>query len=170
MKKTQFNYCPKCASDKIVDGANVFKCKDCGYKLYFNVACATACILTNDHKILVIKRKNNPGKGKYDLPGGFVDYGETLERGMRRELMEEIGYAPVKLNYFASYPNTYQFEAVMYHTMDCFFTSEINSNATLTASDDAESLQWVNMGDIDLSLFAFDSVKDVLSLFIKRNK
>ena len=57
--------------------------------------------------LLLIERKNDPGKGLYDLPGGFVDYGETLEQGMKRELKEEIGIAPKNLKYYSSKPKQY---------------------------------------------------------------
>jgi len=48
---------------------------------------------TTDQKegfeILLIKRKNDPFKGHYAFPGGFVDYGEDPEKGVLRELKEE---------------------------------------------------------------------------------
>lgn len=40
-------------------------------------------------EVLLIQRKNNPFKGKWALPGGFVDYGEVRKKAARRELKEE---------------------------------------------------------------------------------
>ncbi|MFQ5620414.1 MAG: NUDIX domain-containing protein [Candidatus Nanoarchaeia archaeon] len=50
------------------------------------------------YHILLIKRKNAPWKGKWALPGGFVDKYETLEKAAKRELKEETGITINKLH------------------------------------------------------------------------
>lgn len=42
-------------------------------------------------KIVLIKRKNEPYRGSFALPGGFVEIGETTEEAVKREVMEETG-------------------------------------------------------------------------------
>lgn len=49
-----------------------------------------AVIILNG-KIVLIERKNAPYQGKYALPGGFVDIGETTEKAVEREVNEETG-------------------------------------------------------------------------------
>ncbi|HYG83953.1 MAG TPA: NUDIX hydrolase [Verrucomicrobiae bacterium] len=47
-------------------------------------------VIRNAHgQVLVVKEKNNP---KWNLPGGGMDYGETEQEALRRELYEEVGY------------------------------------------------------------------------------
>jgi bifunctional NMN adenylyltransferase/nudix hydrolase len=49
----------------------------------------TDTIVIKSNHILMIKRKCNPGKGLYALPGGFVDQNETIRQSALRELKEE---------------------------------------------------------------------------------
>ena len=48
-------------------------------------------IIFRENTILLIKRKHEPFEGKWALPGGFVEYGETTEKAVIREILEETG-------------------------------------------------------------------------------
>ena len=41
--------------------------------------------------VVLVKRRNEPYRGKWAIPGGFVEYGESVERAAEREAMEETG-------------------------------------------------------------------------------
>jgi len=58
---------------------------------YRKPSLTTDGILVVGDKILLVKRKNEPFKGRYALPGGFVEYGETVEECVIREIREETG-------------------------------------------------------------------------------
>lgn len=60
--------------------------------VYLNPALTVDGIIEKDDKILLIKRKNDPFKDKYALPGGFVEYNEKVESAVTREIAEETGF------------------------------------------------------------------------------
>jgi ADP-ribose pyrophosphatase YjhB (NUDIX family) len=94
-----FKFCPSCASKNIAfkDG-KVFRCPDCGFVYYHNIAAATGCVISvpssDGERIVLLVRGKEPAIGKLDLPGGFVDIGEGVIEGLHRELREEIGWTP----------------------------------------------------------------------------
>ena len=48
-------------------------------------------VIVEDGKVLLIRRKYEPLKGHWSLPGGMVEIGETLEAALAREMLEETG-------------------------------------------------------------------------------
>jgi 8-oxo-dGTP diphosphatase len=52
---------------------------------------ADVVISCSDNKIVMVKRKNPPYQGQWALPGGFVEYGESVENAAVREAQEETG-------------------------------------------------------------------------------
>jgi mutator protein MutT len=48
-------------------------------------------IIKREHQILLVKQHKGPHRGKWDLPGGGLEMGETIEEALRRELREEVG-------------------------------------------------------------------------------
>ena len=164
--KTGFRYCPRCGSETLVSNEKSMTCTNCRYKYYHNCSGATAGIITNENKLLVIKRKYDPGKGMWGLPGGFVDYNETMEQAFQREIKEELGIQLTSFQYYGSCPNTYRYKNVLYHTIDCYFITQINHDIKITAGDDAASYEWINLKDVDLSLFAFESAKQILKRYL----
>ncbi len=58
---------------------------------YKSPALTVDAVIIKNNSIILIKRKNEPFKGKWALPGGFVEYGETVENAVIREVKEETG-------------------------------------------------------------------------------
>jgi len=46
-------------------------------------------IIIHDGKMLIVKRGSDPGKGKWSVPGGLVELGETVKEAVEREVLEE---------------------------------------------------------------------------------
>ncbi|SDT52935.1 NUDIX hydrolase [Bradyrhizobium canariense] len=52
---------------------------------------AVSAAIFRDDKILLVRRARSPGKGFYSLPGGRVEFGESLHTALYREINEETG-------------------------------------------------------------------------------
>ena len=57
-------------------------------------------VLIKDNKILLIKKKGGPYDGKLDLPGGTIEFEESIEGALKRELLEEVGIEILDYNLF----------------------------------------------------------------------
>lgn len=52
---------------------------------------AVSAVIFREGKVLLVRRARSPGKGVYSLPGGRVEYGESLHTALAREVDEETG-------------------------------------------------------------------------------
>ena len=161
-----FNCCPACGSGDISFGdMKKVGCRDCSFIYYHNVATAVAAILEYDRKIVLIKRAKDPGKGKLDLPGGFVDPKESAEDAVKREIKEELKIDVREPRYLGSYPNIYKYEGVTYHTCDLFFYCKIDALPTDFDSSEIKELILKNPLEIPNDKIAFESVRMGLGIF-----
>jgi thiamine-phosphate diphosphorylase len=88
-------FCPRCGNKlekRCLENRERGFCMACQAPVYENPVPATAAVIFNErHELLLVRRGQEPGKGKWCLPGGFQEIGETPEQCMRRELLEETG-------------------------------------------------------------------------------
>jgi 8-oxo-dGTP pyrophosphatase MutT (NUDIX family) len=94
-----FKFCPNCGRQGTVkhnDSTRYF-CHNCNWEYWNNPHAAVSVIFVNDKKeLLFAKRGRNSDKGKYDFPGGFLDYNEDPYAAAIREIKEETGADIVK--------------------------------------------------------------------------
>ena len=164
----KFQYCPICGSPHFeINNIKSKKCKDCGFSYYLNASSATVALIVNEKdELLVVRRKNDPGKDMLDMPGGFVDMDETGEEAMAREVKEETGLEATEVSYQFSYPNTYLYSGFLVHTLDMFFKVKVKYLSPIEAMDDAAAYYWIPFSEIDIDKFAFDSIKKGLTRFL----
>jgi len=146
-------------------------CRDCGFNYFHNTAAAVAGILIYENQILLNVRNTEPGKGKLDLVGGFADFDETLEQALTRETKEELGININNWQYLCSFPNTYLYKDVTYHTMDAVFFHELTLKPSLKLqTTEVSNAVWMSLDEISLADFAFVSLARALKCFIKDKK
>lgn len=160
-------YCPRCAAGMLQWHSPLnFECGACGFMLYLNVAAAVAVIIECRGKILFGVRKNEPGRGMLDLPGGFVDAGESADECARREVQEETGIVLGHLRFLSSFPNTYLYRDVLYNTLDIILVSTPDEVSTARAGDDLADLVWIHGDAVDYDRIAFPSLRKAVRLFL----
>jgi NAD+ diphosphatase len=141
--KDFYKFCPKCGGELKEPELEFAECNKCGFKLFFNVNVGTGVILCNDqNEVLLVLRGHDPGKGQYDLPGGFIQPNETLSESAARETLEELGIQIKDITFFGSYPNSYLYQDLVLPLIDVFFTATIESGE-LQAGDDVADFKWV---------------------------
>jgi len=179
-----FNFCPSCASKKITfEEEKVFRCPDCGFVYYHNIAAATGCLISvpdaDGEKLLFLVRGKEPAVGMLDLPGGFVDVGEGVLEGLYRELQEELGWTPAipsgadmsqVFKLFGSFSNVYEYKDIKYNTCDMYFSV---SAAGLRPEDlhleqaEISGALFLRPDEIDYSRFAFESTRRAVKLYLR---
>jgi 8-oxo-dGTP diphosphatase len=118
-------------------------------------------------KLLLIKRKNEPFKGKWAIPGGFIGIDEELDDAVARELAEETGLTGVKLEQMRTFgkpsrdPRGRQITVVYMGII----TEGLDR---IRAGDDAEQTQWFDINALPPNM-AFDH-DEVTKFAIERLK
>ncbi len=165
----KFHYCPVCGSSQFRE--NDFKskhCDACGFTYYANPGAATAAfIVDSQQNLLVVRRGKEPAKGTLDLPGGFCDMNETVEEGMRREILEETGLHIDTIHYLFSMPNLYTYSGMDIPTLDMNFLVRINGTCPpVTAADDAAEALWIPIHQLQPDDFGLTSIRNSVTRFL----
>lgn len=146
------------------------RCAECGFRFFFNCAAAAAAFIFHGERIILTVRAHEPGKGALDLPGGFLDYEETVEEGLRREIREELGIETSSFGYLTSAPNDYVYRDVLYKTADLYFTCKADDLAQIRAGDDVADFVLVEPGKLDPSRLAFPSSVRALQALLRLDR
>ena len=108
-------------------------------------------------EVLLIKRGNEPFKGVWAFPGGFVEMDEELETAAERELFEETGLKGVQLEQLHTFgtvdrdPRGRQISIIFTGCTD-------QGNMEVSAGDDAAEARWFDIEDLPQMAFDHDNV------------
>ena len=163
-----FTVCPKCGARALKpSGQYSYYCPECDFEFYMNVAAAAAALIPDtEGNLLVAVRGREPQKGTYDLPGGFMDPGETAEEAIAREIKEELNLKIICTEYFLSRPNRYLYKGVVYATIDAAFICHVEDFSCMKAMDDIDNVVRIPVPDLDVSRFGFESIRAIVQAFL----
>lgn len=103
------------------------------------------------------------------LPGGFVDFNESMEDALRRETFEEIGIEVKDWEYLLSAPNTYDYANVRYRTCDGFYVANVAQKPQLTLQQsEIAGVKWLPRKQINLEDVAFESMRKALACYLSQ--
>ncbi len=121
-------------------------------------------IILKNGSILLEKRRNEPGKGKWSIPGGVVELGENLIDAVKREVEEETGLTVEVLKLIDAIDSiTFdEKKAVKYDFVIIDFLVKVKKGK-LSASSDAEELEWVPFDQVE----KFDLTDSFREFFVK---
>lgn len=106
---------------------------------------AVGAVIVEDDALLMIRRANDPGAGRWSLPGGRVDWGETLAHAVVREVLEETGVECVIGELLGWVERiTEEFHYVIFD-----FVAQPLSFEDPVAGDDALEVAWVPLNEVD---------------------
>jgi len=118
--------------------------------------------------MVVLVRGREPGKGGWDLPGGFVDPGETAEEALQREVREEVGLEVAATRYLGSWPNTYEYGGIRYRTLDLGFVCIADgAEHAKPMESEVERVLLLPPEEVDLTRFAFTSVGRIAGEYVR---
>ena len=161
MTEERYHFCSNCGRalpEPDIDGG--VSCS-CGRRWYRNPAPTAGCVIVKNGKALITQRAMDPEKGRFDIPGGFLEMGETPVEGVKRELREELGVEVdvTDADYIQASPHRYGDDGTW--TLALGFRARLAAGDP-TPADDVESFRWVEESELDAIDFAWDHDRDLI--------
>ncbi len=121
--------------------------------MYKNPKPTVDIIITDGKRIVLVKRGREPFKGKWVLPGGFIDYGETAEHAAAREALEETGMT-IEITRLLGVYSSPERDPRNHHISIVFIARPIYGEPQ--GGDDAAAAKWYPLNELKPGDLAFD--------------
>ena len=159
----EWRFCPRCGAELRHDGSRV-ECEACGFVAYgSSKPTAGALCEDGEGRVLLARRAHEPFKGRWDIPGGFLEEGEHPLDGLRRELREETGLEVEPLEFLAAWMDRYGGDSTAEATLNLYWTARVVSGEPVPA-DDVSELAWFAADELPAKdELAFENVPLVLA-------
>lgn len=160
-RESEIKFCPRCGSPIALQerfGKTHPVCPQCEWIYFSDPKVAAAVLVEQAGRVLLVRRNNEPYRGFWTLPAGFVDAGEDPARAAERECLEETGLSVrVKrvLDVFAGREHERGADFVIVYQAEVV-------GGQLTPDDDADAVEWFEYGN--LPPLAFSATQKALNL------
>lgn len=162
MRLEDIHFCPSCATPVTTQskfGQERPVCPACGWVYFDDPKVAAATLIVENGRILLVRRVNEPHRGLWTLPAGFVNGGENPAQAAIRECLEETNLEvkiTALLDIYARREHPRGADFVI------FYQAQVTSG-TLQAADDADAAEW--FAPEALPPLAFDATRYILEKF-----
>jgi len=155
------NYCPRCGTllvNKMRFGHLRPICPACDWIFFPDPKVAVAVLVEKEGQVLLVRRGNDPARGRWTLPAGFLDAGEDPALAAERECLEETGLV-VKAKTLLDVVSRQEHPRGAHIVI--FYRAEIVSGE-IAPGDDADMVAFFSPDE--LPPLAFDSTRHVIDL------
>lgn len=164
--KKAYKHCILCGGLLAFAKGNAFSCTSCSYHTYINPFPTNGVIIENKNgEILLVRRAFAPFKGWWDVPGGFIQPSESIERSIKREVKEELNITVSPKKLIGIYTDTYLFEGVINYTLCIIMTADF-VDGVITAADDASEWKFFSKTKLPFKRIAFKGVRQGLADYL----
>jgi 8-oxo-dGTP diphosphatase len=129
--------------------------------MYRNPSPTVDVAVIDGERLLLVKRGRNPYRDSWALPGGFVEYGETVEETAVREVLEETGVHITLEAILGVYSDPGRDPRG--HNITTVFIARPVAGEPV-GGDDAAEASWVDMKSLEAEMLAFDHSRIVEDL------
>jgi ADP-ribose pyrophosphatase YjhB (NUDIX family) len=159
-------FCPLCGAGLVRQPVGPDKrpemvCPACNFIYYVNQKVVAGTIPWQDGRLLLTRRAITPALGKWTFPGGYVDWGETVDAGALRETWEETGLTVELGELVGVY--SYAGAPVVIVVYEATVTG-----GTLTICHENDRLEWVTPAEVPWAELAFPSTVAAVRDFLAR--
>ena len=162
---TGWRFCPHCATELARDTDHL-RCPGCGERYWANSVPGAQAVIVRDGHVLLGRRADDPGRGRWDLPGGFLHEGEDAVDALRREVREETGLELDVLAFLGTWNEPYWSRSVL-----CLTWLARPAGGVERAGDDLVELRWFPYADRPRGgELAFPTFEEILSLALGRDE
>lgn len=126
---------------------------------------AVSVLIKSGGKVLLIKRRFDPGSSKWSVPGGLIELGETVREAALREVYEETGLT-VRLDKLLNVVDYIEMDekgAIRFHYILICFSAYVNGAFSINPSEEVAAVIWVEESEV-LSYDITDSLRKLLSV------
>jgi ADP-ribose pyrophosphatase YjhB (NUDIX family) len=164
----EFHFCPVCggslqdAKIKEYEPSRLI-CSACRYVFYLDPKVVACTILEQDGKVLLLRRAIHPQKGKWVMPGGYVDRGEEVRAAAIRETEEECGLKIRIKDLLGVYSYPGRLAVVIVYKAE-------HLSGNMIPGDESLEANWFSPDRIPWDDLAFQSTTDALKDYFARKK
>lgn len=167
-----FNFCPRCGHELVLREKDDRRlrptCPQCGFTHYANPALAVGVLLTDDrNRFCLVLRGEEPRKGYWGLPAGFMEGDESAEAGAVRECLEETGLEVALDGLHA----VYSYQHANRHTSGLLILYRAHViGGSPRAGTDTTDVKFFAANEITVEMLAFETHRQAIQEIFARSK